>query len=209
LRTSSGVAGSSPSEPAPKAVSGEEETISHSPQPVSVTPEKTVYTIGHSTRSADEFLGVLASYGIEVLADVRRLPGSRRLPQFDSAALRASLDERGIDYCWIAQLGGRRRPDAGSRNTGWRHPAFRAYADHLATEEFADGLFELLMLARGRRTAVMCAEVLWWRCHRRLIADVLVVLGLTVVHIFDADKQEPHRLLAPARLAGTELTYDT
>jgi uncharacterized protein (DUF488 family) len=170
--------------------------------------DQTVYTIGHSTRAGEEFLRVLETYAIELLVDVRRLPGSRRLPQFDAATLERSLAEHGIDYRWIAQLGGRRRPDMGSRNTGWRHPAFRAYADHLATEEFADGLFELLMLARGRRTAVMCAEVLWWRCHRRLIADVLVVLGFTVVHIFDAEKRELHRLTAPARLAGGELSYE-
>jgi uncharacterized protein (DUF488 family) len=151
---------------------------------------------------------VLATYAIELIVDVRRLPGSRRLPQFDSATLERSLAEHKIDYRWIAQLGGRRRPNTGSRNTAWRHPAFRAYADHLATEEFADGLFELLMLARGRRTAVMCAEVLWWRCHRRLIADVLVVLGFTVVHIFDAEKHELHHLTAPARLVGNELTYE-
>ena len=167
-----------------------------------------VYTIGHSTRSGDEFRRVLESYAIEALVDVRRLPGSRRLPQFDSATLEESLADRGIGYRWIAQLGGRRRPDPGSRNTGWRHPAFRAYADHLASEEFAEGLFELLMLAGGLRTTVMCAEVLWWRCHRRLIADVLVVLGFTVVHIFDAEKHELHRLAAPARLIDNELSYE-
>jgi len=169
--------------------------------------EQPVFTIGHSTRSSDEFLDVLKSYDIEVLADVRRMPGSRRLPRFDSSTLQRSLSDHGIDYCWIAQLGGRRRPASGSPDSGWRHPAFRAYADHLASEEFADGLFELLMLAHGRRTAVMCAEVLWWRCHRRLIADVLVVLGLTVVHIFSAEKQELHRLAPPATLVGTELSY--
>jgi uncharacterized protein (DUF488 family) len=166
-----------------------------------------VYTIGHSTRSSDEFLGVLDAFGIEVLVDVRRMPGSRRLPQFDSVTLCRSVSERGMDYCWIAQLGGRRRSTSTSRNTGWRHAAFRAYADHMDTEEFADGLFELLMLARGRRTAVMCAEVLWWRCHRRLIADVLVVLGLSVVHILGADKHETHRLAPPARLVGGQLSY--
>ena len=170
--------------------------------------EQSVYTIGHSTRSSDELLDVLESAGIEVLADVHRMPGSRRLPQFASPALERSLSARGIDYCWIAQLGGRRRPVQGSRNVGWRHPAFRAYADHVATEEFAEGLFELLMLARGRRTAVMCAEVLWWRCHRRIIADVLVALGFTVEHLFSAEKRELHRLAPPARLVGTELRYD-
>ena len=171
--------------------------------------EQLVFTIGHSTRSSDEFLDVLKSYDIEVLVDVRRMPGSRRLPQFDSSTLQRSLSDRGIDYCWIAQLGGRRRTVSASSDSGWRHPAFRAYADHIASEEFAKGLFELLMLAYGRRTAVMCAEVLWWRCHRRLIADVLVTLGWTVVHIFTAEKRELHRLAPPARLVGTELSYQT
>ena len=171
--------------------------------------EQTVYTIGHSTRSSDELLGLLEAAGIEVLADVRRMPGSRRLPLFDSATLGRSLSERGMDYCWIPALGGRRRPTSASRNTGWRHAAFRAYADYMDTEEFADGLFELLMLARGRRTAVMCAEVLWWRCHRRLLADVLVVLGLNVVHTLAAEKQEVHRLAPPARLVRGELSYAT
>lgn len=171
-------------------------------------PESSVYTIGHSTRSSDEFLDVLEAFGIEVIADVRRMPGSRRQPQFVSSTLQRSLSDRGIDYCWIEQLGGRRRPALGSRNTGWRHPAFRAYADHMLSEEFADGLFELLMLVRGQRTAIMCAEVLWWRCHRRLIADVLVSLGLTVVHIFGAQKRDLHRLEAPARMVRAELCYE-
>lgn len=169
--------------------------------------ENTIFTIGHSTRSIEEFVDVLEAFGIEAIADVRRMPGSRRLPQFDSETLCRSLSDRGIDYRWIAQLGGRRRPEPGSPNTGWRHPAFRAYADHIATEEFAEGLFELLMLGRGLRTAVMCAEVLWWRCHRRLIADVLVVLGLRVVHIASVGKHEMHRLAPPARLVGGALTY--
>ena len=170
--------------------------------------EQSIFTIGHSTRSSDELLDVLESYDIELLADVRRMPGSRRLPQFDSATLERSLSDRAMDYCWITQLGGRRRPGpALPPDSGWRHPAFRAYADHLASEEFAEGLFELLMLAHGRRTAIMCAEVLWWRCHRRLIADVLVVLGWTVVHIFSAQKRELHRLALPARMVGTELSY--
>jgi uncharacterized protein (DUF488 family) len=166
-----------------------------------------VYTVGHSTRTSDEFLELLEAAGIEQLVDVRRLPGSRRLPQFDSDTLRDTLAERGIDYCWIPALGGRRRPTPDSPNTGWRHAAFRAYADHTETDEFADGLFELLMLARGRPTVIMCAEVLWWRCHRRLIADVLVVLGLDVIHILGPDKQEMHRLAPPARLVRGRLSY--
>jgi uncharacterized protein (DUF488 family) len=167
-----------------------------------------VYTVGHSTRSIEELLALLERHDVELLADVRRFPGSRRLPQFASEALAASLATRGIAYRWLPDLGGRRRPDPDSPNVGWRHPAFRAYADYLATEPFAEGLFELLMLAGGLRTAIMCAEVLWWRCHRRLISDVLVSLGIEVLHIGAGPSAEPHRLSAPARLVRGALRYD-
>jgi uncharacterized protein (DUF488 family) len=167
----------------------------------------TVWTVGHSTRQADEFLALLGAYDIELVADVRRFPGSRRLPHFASAALEAELAEAGIAYCWLPSLGGRRRNDPESPNCGWRHPAFRAYADHIATEEFASGLFGLLMLAEGLRTAVMCAELLWWRCHRRIISDVLTSLGITVIHIRDIDAAQEHRLAPPARLVRGRLDY--
>lgn len=168
----------------------------------------TIWTIGHSTRSAAELCEVLAAYEIELVADVRRFPGSRRLPQFATDALREELPRCGVLYEWIPALGGRRRPDPDSINTGWRHPAFRAYADHVASEEFAEGLFELLMLAGGLRTAIMCSEILWWRCHRRIIADVLVSLGVQVIHIRDATHAEPHKLGAPALVRGGVLSYE-
>jgi uncharacterized protein (DUF488 family) len=139
---------------------------------------------------------------------VRRFPGSRRLPQFQSDALAASLAHRGIGYQWIEALGGRRRTDASSPESAWRHPAFRAYADHVQTEAFAEGLFELTTLAFGTRTVIMCAEVLWWRCHRRLIADVLTSLGVRVDHILDANKVETHKIAPPARIAGGALSYE-
>ena len=167
----------------------------------------TVWTVGHSTRPIEEFLAALAPYGIELVADVRRFPGSRRLPQYGEAALRTALAAHGVDYCWLPALGGRRRPAADSPNVAWRHPAFRAYADHVATEEFAGGLSELVGLAHGLRTAVMCSEILWWRCHRRLIADVLTSLDIPVEHIRDENFAEPHRLTAPARLVRGRLTY--
>ena len=167
----------------------------------------TVWTIGHSTKTAAEFRGVLSSREIELLVDVRRFPGSRRLPQFESGELARDLEQSGILYEWLPSLGGRRRPDPESINTGWRNASFRAYADHLLTEEFAEGLFELLMLSHGLRTAIMCAEVLWWRCHRRLIADVLVTLGFEVVHLRDRDHAEAHRLVSPARVVRGILTY--
>jgi uncharacterized protein (DUF488 family) len=167
----------------------------------------TIWTIGHSTRALAEFLNVLERHRIETVADVRRFPASRRVPQFNSSRLSRSLASRDIDYRWIPNLGGRRTPGPRSPNTGWRHPAFRGYADYAATQEFADGLFELLMLAEGARTVIMCSEVLWWRCHRRIIADVLVSLGIRVEHIRDTHASERHRLTAPARVVRGELTY--
>lgn len=170
--------------------------------------DATVWTVGHSTRGITEFLDLLADYRIELIADVRRFPGSRRFPHFSATTLEERLADNGVAYHWFPALGGRRRPDPASHNVRWRHPAFRAYADHIATEEFAAGLFELLMLARGLRTGVLCAELLWWRCHRRLIADVLTSLGVSVIHIRDRGRAEPHRLVAPARLINGNLTYE-
>jgi uncharacterized protein (DUF488 family) len=167
-----------------------------------------LWTVGHSTRSLDEFLATLAPYGIELVADVRRFPGSRAHPQFAQAALEAGLHAAGIEYLALPALGGRRRPGSDAGISGWRNEAFRGYAEHLASEEFAGGLFELTMAAGGMRTAVMCAEVLWWRCHRRMIADVLVAQGEEVVHIMDATANQPHRLAPPARLVRGVLTYD-
>ena len=169
---------------------------------------KTVWTIGHSTRTIEELLAVLAAHEIEAVADVRRFPGSRRLPQFGAATLEASLRGAGSSYRWIGALGGRRRPDPASPNDAWENDAFRGYADHTASEEFAEGLLELLVVASELRTAVMCAELLWWRCHRRIIADVLVSRGYEVRHIRDAGAAEPHVLAPPARLVNGVLTYE-
>lgn len=169
----------------------------------------TIWTIGHSTQSLTEFVDRLAMHDIEALVDIRRFPGSRRVPQFGSSTLAASLEQSGIAYCWIEALGGRRRPSPDSPNDGWRHPAFRGYADYLMTEPFAEGLFELLMIAQGLRTAIMCAEVLWWRCHRRLVADVLTTLGFDVEHIGGNGALSQHRLRSPARLVKGVLSYST
>lgn len=167
----------------------------------------TVWTVGHSTRTSSEFRELLRAYDIELVADVRRFPGSRRLPHFAGETLERDLADAGILYRWFPELGGRRRPEANSINTGWRHPAFRAYADHVATEEFAAGLNDLLTAAYGMRTVIMCAELLWWRCHRRLIADVLVTLGIEVIHLRDERAAEAHRLAPPARLVNGALAY--
>ena len=167
-----------------------------------------IWTVGHSTRSIHEFVEVLRAHDIEAVVDVRRFPASRRLPWFNAEPLTESLGAAGIAYCSVPSLGGRRTPATDSLNTGWREASFRGYADHMASEEFADGLFELQMIAGGLRTAVMCAEVLWWRCHRRLIADQLTALGEEVRHIASEKPAELHRLTEPARLLDGRLSYE-
>ncbi|TKA92064.1 DUF488 family protein [Halopseudomonas bauzanensis] len=169
---------------------------------------ETIWTIGHSTRSIEEFIALLHHYRIEAIADVRRFPGSRRLPQFGQEALRASLNEAGIDYQLITELGGRRRAAADSVNLAWRNASFRGYADHTASREFAIGLERLQQLAVRSRTSMMCAEVLWWRCHRSLVSDVLMVDGTRVMHIQDEQHCDEHPYTRPARLYQGRLTYD-
>jgi uncharacterized protein (DUF488 family) len=164
--------------------------------------------VGHSTRSLEDLVDTLKAYDIELLVDVRRFPGSRRLPQFGSAELKAALESNGIAYLWLESLGGRRPAHRDSHNLGWTNSAFRGYADHTETEEFAEGLFELLNVAEGLLTAIMCAEVLWWRCHRRIVSDVLVSLGYDVIHIRDAKVSERHRLSAPGRMVDGVLSYE-
>ena len=166
-----------------------------------------IWTIGHSTRSREVFLALLADNRIEAVADVRRYPGSRRWPHFAGEALRPTLEQHGLAYLWFPELGGRRRPAPESPNTAWRSPAFRGYADYMATEPFADGLDRLVNLAGGLRTAIMCAEAVWWRCHRGLIADALRWLGLDVMHILGAGSTVLHPYTAAARLVGGRLSY--
>jgi uncharacterized protein (DUF488 family) len=167
----------------------------------------TVWTVGHSTLGEAEFLSLLAAHVIEGLADVRRFPASKRYPHFNAAALRSSLATRGIEYLGLPALGGRRAPVPGSPNTGWRNLSFRGYADHLGTEEFARGMRELRALAARKRTAIMCAEALWWRCHRSLISDVLKADGWKVVHILDATSSSEHPYSSPARIIDGRLAY--
>jgi len=167
----------------------------------------TVWTLGHSTRPLAEFLELLARFRIEALVDVRRFPGSRRHPQFAEAALRKTLTEAGLEYRWMPQLGGRRRPRPDSPHTAWRNASFRGYADHMDSAEFARALDELMELARRRRTAIMCAEALWWRCHRALIADALRVRGFEVLHIFDDSKPVLHPFTPAARIVDGRLSY--
>lgn len=167
----------------------------------------TIWTIGHSTRSLDEFLALLAHCRIEVVADVRSFPGSRRCPHYGRLVLQASLAQHQLEYHWLPALGGRRRPVPDSPNTVWRNISFRSYADYMQTAEFAAGLDQLLDLARRLRTTLMCAESLWWRCHRSMIADALRTRGVDVVHILDAKHSTLHPWTAPARIVEGRLTY--
>ena len=167
----------------------------------------TVWTIGHSTRSLEDFLELLAENRIEAVADVRRHPGSRRWPHFSRESLGPALESRGLLYLWLPELGGRRTPKADSRNTAWRSSAFRGYADYMETEAFADGLERLINLASGLQTAILCAESLWWRCHRGLIADVLLWLGFEVIHILGPGSTATHPYTPAARIVGGRLSY--
>lgn len=167
----------------------------------------TIWTIGHSTRPIEEFLDLLRTYRIETIADVRRFPGSRKHPQYGQDALAATLAAHGVGYAWMPALGGRRRTSPDSPNTAWRNAAFRGYADYMASAAFAHGMTELLDLARRSRTALMCAEAVWWRCHRSLIADALCVRGIDVVHILDARHSTSHPMTQPARIVDGRLSY--
>ena len=167
----------------------------------------TIWTIGHSTRPLDAFLELLAHFRLEALADVRRFPGSRRHPQYGVALLSATLAEHGIAYRWLPALGGRRRPLPDSPNIAWRNASFRGYADHIGSAEFSRGLDELLEFSSCLRTTLMCAEAMWWRCHRAMIADVLCVRGIEVVHILDAKHTVVHPYTSPARIVQGRLSY--
>jgi uncharacterized protein (DUF488 family) len=166
-----------------------------------------LYTIGHSTRSFEELVDLLRASGVEVLADVRTVPRSRRVPHFDRAALAERLPRHGIECRHLPALGGLRHPRRDSINTGWRNEAFRGYADHMATAEFQAALEGLIELSRDRDVAVMCAEAVPWRCHRSLIADAVVVRGQAVLHILGPGQTQPHALTPFAHVEGVRVTY--
>jgi len=167
----------------------------------------TIWTIGHSTRTLDQFLDLLSVNAIEVLADVRRFPASRKYPHFDQDMLRNSLLGVGVEYVPLPELGGRRRPRPDSHNTIWRSKSFRGYADYMETGGFRAGIERLLELTNRRRTAVMCAEAVWWRCHRSLIADYLKAEGICVRHIIDGTNNEIHPYTSAARFRDGKLSY--
>lgn len=167
-----------------------------------------IWTIGHSTREIDKFISLLQENGIKLLADVRMFPGSKRYPQFNRESLAGSLGQWEIRYEHFPELGGRRKTRPDSRNTAWRNASFRGYADYIETNEFRNGIARLLDLANiTKPTAIMCAEAVWWRCHRSLISDYLKAHGVAVIHILDAGKTEPHPYTSAARIVAGELSY--
>lgn len=171
------------------------------------TPHKIVWTIGHSTRTLEELIEMLHSFKIEMVVDIRSYPGSRRYPQFNKEALEISLPENKIQYIHLKELGGRRKVNPDSKNTVWRHVAFRGYADYMETEDFKEGIWKLETIALQSRTAFMCSEAVWWRCHRSMVSDYLKAHGWKVMHIMGVDKEEEHPYTAPAKVVNGELTY--
>jgi uncharacterized protein (DUF488 family) len=167
----------------------------------------TVYTIGHSTRPLDDFVALLKAHGVVQLADVRTIPKSRRHPHFAREALSKSLPAAGIRYRHFPGLGGLRKPLIDSDNRGWRHPSFRGYADYMQTAAFAEALDDLVAWSTEGSTAIMCAEAVWWQCHRQLIADALVARGVETRHITSAKAAGAHTLTSFARVDGTRVTY--
>ena len=167
-----------------------------------------IWTIGHSTRTIDEFISLLKENEIKLLADVRAWPGSKRYPHFNKDALAESLNAHGIRYEHFPELGGKRKSKPDSRNTAWRNASFRGYADYMETEQFQKGIERLLhVAAEAGPTGIMCAEAVWWRCHRSLIADYLKVRELEVLHVLGANKVEPHPYTSAARIVNGQLSY--
>ena len=167
-----------------------------------------IWTIGHSTRAIDDFISLLEENEIKLLVDVRAWPGSKRYPQFNKDALKESLNAHGIRYEHFPELGGKRKSKPDSRNTAWRNASFHAYADYMETEQFQKGIERLLdVAAEAGPTAIMCAEAVWWRCHRSLVADYLKARGVEVLHVLGANKVDPHPYTSAARIVKGELSY--
>lgn len=170
-------------------------------------PQKHIWTIGHSTHPLDEFVAMLKSFQIELVADIRSFPSSRRYPHFNKDALAISLPENNMEYTHLKALGGRRKTVPNSHNTGWRLDAFKGYADYMETDDFKNAVQELKHLAKTKRVAFMCAEAVWWRCHRSLVSDYLKHEGWTVAHIMAAGKGNEHPYTSPARIVDNKLVY--
>lgn len=171
------------------------------------TERHTIYTIGHSTHSLDEFIGMLKSFGIRELIDIRSFPGSRKFPQFNKENLKISLEKNGISYRHIEALGGRRKRQENSKNNRWQNDSFRGYADYMETENFEKAITQLENTASRKPTAYMCSEAVWWRCHRSMVSDYLKAKGWKVLHIMSAGKAEEHPYTSPARVINGKVFY--
>lgn len=169
--------------------------------------EKEIWTVGHSTRSREDFLELLSSFGIEQLVDVRRYPGSRKFPHFANEQLEVWLPEDGVAYLHLEDLGGRRKARKDSGNTAWRLPSFRGYADYMETDAFREAAQKLQEVASRKRTAYMCSEAVWWSCHRSLISDYLKIRSWRVMHIMGAGRAMEHPYTEPARVVDRKLIY--
>jgi uncharacterized protein (DUF488 family) len=169
--------------------------------------DKTIWTIGHSNLILEEFISLLDSFSIQAVADIRRSPGSRKYPWYNQTELNFSLRKKDIRYVHFPGLGGRRTPLPDSKNTAWRNKAFMGYADYMETEEFREAIQQLELMASVERVAYMCAEAVWWRCHRALISDYLKAHGWKVIHIMGKGKGTEHPYTSPARLYQGELFY--
>lgn len=169
--------------------------------------QKSIWTIGHSTHTLDEFMVMLKSFQIGLVVDIRSFPGSRRYPYYNKESLAVSLPENEIEYIHLRDLGGRRKTTIDSRNTAWRVAAFRGYADYMETDTFNNAIKELECLADKKRVAFMCAEAVWWRCHRSLVSDYLKHQGWTVIHIMGVGKGQEHPYTSPARIIEDKLVY--
>jgi uncharacterized protein (DUF488 family) len=174
---------------------------------LSKASETVVLTIGHSTRTLEEFVQLLEVYGVTLMVDVRTVPRSRYNPQFNKETLPTSLKHFGVRYMHMPEIGGLRHPKHESVNTAWKNSGFRGYADYMQTQEFADSLLKIVALARENRLALMCAEALPWRCHRNLISDALLVRHIKVEHIISKDSVIAHELNSLAQVEGTKITY--
>ena len=166
-----------------------------------------IWTIGHSNKSFQDFLGLLKEFEIEILVDVRSFPGSRKFPWFNKEYFEKNLPSEGIEYHLIKNLGGRRKVKPDSINTAWENLQFRAYADYMEGPQFLEGINELINYASQKRTAYMCSEVLWWRCHRSMISDYLKLKGWDVIHIMGKNKTEEHPYTKPAKIINGGLDY--
>jgi len=188
-----------------------ETNIDTGPDSISAEPADTakplLYTIGHSNYPVEQFLALLAAFKIELLVDIRRFAGSRKWPQYGQEQLRVHLKKAGIHYLHMESLGGRRKLNKASRNTNWRHPSFRAYADYMETPAFEEAVQALEVLARKQTTAIMCSEVLWWRCHRALVSDYLKARGWTVYHIMGPHTITLHPYTSVAKIINGQLRY--